>query len=144
MHTGNSPSSPDTAEDDYLFAPPQEQEGETMFQYPGTQAPGSAFGSECPLPLLYQVVGEQRPEHRDTAVALFSGNGVHGVRDRCSTRQPQHKFPCITLGLQPDLKCLSAFHSTTDNFLIIHIASAASKANFSTCCHDFFKQPTSS
>jgi hypothetical protein len=48
MHTGNSPSSPGTAEDDYLFAPPQEQEGETMFQYPGTPAPGSAFGSECP------------------------------------------------------------------------------------------------
>jgi hypothetical protein len=50
MRTGNSPASPDAnAEDDdsgdYLFAPPQEQEGETVFQYPGTPAPGSAFGS---------------------------------------------------------------------------------------------------
>jgi hypothetical protein len=38
--------------------------------------------------ILYRGVGEQRPEDRDTAVALFSGNGVHRERDRCSLRQP--------------------------------------------------------
>jgi hypothetical protein len=59
MHIGNPPSSPDTTEDNYLFAPPQEQEGETMFQYPGTPAPGSAFGSECPLPLHLFCTGDE-------------------------------------------------------------------------------------
>jgi hypothetical protein len=102
MRTGTDPTSPGAAEDDggdYLFAP---LVTETVFQYPGTLAPGSAFGSECRFLVFYFFgcafgewtgsVREARAPRESGSASAYAetgrsgrGNGESGASSRKAT-----------------------------------------------------------